>query len=107
MPRKPNVTTMKMGRYASSAEAIPAPETPTASNRTGSQQQLDAMIAETIVPIFEISSTRFARRPSGWTNAVPLVATGNFAISLPQQSLAGTALWMGCSDICQLHFISI
>jgi hypothetical protein len=37
---------------------MPAPEIPTASRSSGNQQQLDAMIAETTVPILAIVSPR-------------------------------------------------
>jgi len=37
---------------------MPAPETPTNNNNGGSQQQLEAMIADTMVPIFAIKSPR-------------------------------------------------
>ena len=47
---------MNSGRYASSVEAIPAPETPTANKTKGNQQQLDAMMAEMMVPILAIFS---------------------------------------------------
>ena len=57
------MTTMKIGRYASSADAIPAPDTPTAKSSTGSQQQLDAMIADTIVPILATNSPRLESEP--------------------------------------------
>jgi len=43
---------MNTGRYCSSAFVMPAPETPITSNTGGSQQQLDAMIADSTVPIF-------------------------------------------------------
>ena len=78
------MTTMKIGRYASNAEAIPAPETPTANNSTGSQQQLDAMSAETIVPILAINSPRLEE---GFEDVV--VAPGNVFAVVVQQLATG------------------
>jgi hypothetical protein len=40
------------------AEAIPTPETPTASKSNGSQQQLDATTADTSVPALVIICPR-------------------------------------------------
>ena len=57
------MTTMNTRRYASSADAIPAPDTPTVRSNTGSQQQLDAMIADTTVPILATNSPRLDDEP--------------------------------------------
>ena len=86
MPRKPNVTTIKIGRYASSAVAMPAPETPTASSSNGNQQQLDAMIAETTVPILAMSSPRLADPVTEVFCNAFAVAPGNLLAFDAQQS---------------------
>jgi hypothetical protein len=91
---------MKIGRYAWSAVAIPAPDTPTANSSTGNQQQLDAMIAETTVPILAIHSPRLdksLRRGSPFDDDV--VAPGNLPRLLGQQSPAGMALRSLSTDI--------
>ena len=75
---------------------MPAPETPTANSNTGSQQQLDAMIAEMTVPILATSSPRLELEPAGFTFAV---APGNWLVRVPQQFAAGSALGSVSLDI--------
>ena len=83
------MTTINSGRYASSVATIPALETPNTISRGGSQQQLDAMIAETTVPTLAIRSARTG--PFDWPSDV---APGNVAPVLSQQSGAGlTGSW--------------
>jgi hypothetical protein len=62
---------------------MPAPETPIKSNAGGSQQQLDAMIADSTVPILAIRSPREAAlAPSAETGAAP----GSVLALVAQQS---------------------
>jgi hypothetical protein len=63
---------------------MPAPETPQRISIGGSQQQLDAMIAEIIVPTLAISSPRRV------VGVVCSVAPGDGRL-VPQQSGAGIA----------------
>jgi hypothetical protein len=71
------------------ADAIPAPDMPTASNKTGNQQQLEATIAETMAPTFAISSPRLPRGTAEAATAPgpdAKVATGNLFALDAQQS---------------------
>lgn len=85
---------MKSGRYASKVEAIPAPETPTARSRTGSQQQLDAISAETTVPILAINSPRLEV-----VSETAFVAPGNGCAFVLQQLPTGSVCSSGSLDI--------
>lgn len=58
MPKKPNVTAIKIGRYFSNAAVIPAPEIPPKINKGGSQHQLDAINAESSTPKLAYFSLR-------------------------------------------------
>ena len=79
---------MKSGRYFSSVATIPAPETPKMINNGGSQQQLDAIIADSTVPILATSSPR-PESGRAARNGVdkPSIAPGNRVGFVPQQSL--------------------
>ena len=82
---------------------MPAPDTPATRRIGGSQQQLEAMIADTIVPTLAISSPRpesglddrslLARPP------LSSVAHGDFVGVVPQQSGLGTSLGTGSSGM--------
>ena len=85
------------GRYSSIAAIIPAPETPKTSSSGGSQQQLEAIIAETSVPAFAIRSPRFD--DDDWSSAKFCDAPGNAVPVLLQQSGAGLTWSSASSDI--------
>ena len=94
---------MNSGRYVSRACIIPALETPITIRIGGSQQQLDAMIAETTVPILAIPS---ARPDLGEFAAVgsfdESVAPGDVLADEVQQFWASPATGRGSLDILSL-----
>jgi hypothetical protein len=67
-----------------------APDTPIKSNTGGSQQQLDAIIAESTVPIFAMRSPRLDGAPSGgaWFDE-RFAAPGSELALVGQQSCPG------------------
>ena len=73
MPKKPNVTTMKAGRYASKAVVIPAPEIPPKINKGGNQHQLEAINADSSAPRLAKLSLRCDAVPRslGWSSVAP------------------------------------
>ena len=88
---------MNSGRYVSKALVIPAPETPITINSGGSQQQLEAMMAERMVPTLVNSSPRPVDAFS--------VAPGDFGCCKDQQLGAGAPLGTDSSDIVYVPVI--
>ena len=85
---------------------MPAPETPIRIKIGGSQQQLDAMIADTTVPILATVSPRLDDEPSARVSCVGLVvAPGNELGFGLQQLPTGKVFKSGSFDIaCLLSF---
>lgn len=86
---------------------MPAPDTPATSSSGGSQQQLEATIADTIVPTFAIIS---ARPESGFSDPEPpelsSVAPGDWIGFEPQQSGLRASTGRGSSDMSRFLFVT-